>query len=50
MDDGGTVLFTLPWFEDVALLQALTVKHFGVNLREWKLVHSGPLFCQQQLL
>lgn len=47
VDDGGTVLLSFLWFEDVTFLQALTIKDFGVNLGEWKLVHSSPLFGQQ---
>lgn len=50
MDDSGAVPFPLFWLEDVALFQALAVKHFGVDLREWQLVHPGPLLSQQQLL
>lgn len=50
VDDGRAVLFAFFWLEDVAFLQALAVEHFGVDLREWKLVHSSPLFCQQELL
>lgn len=50
VDDGRAVLFAFFWFEDVAFLQALAVKDFGVDLGEWELVHSSPLFCQQKFL
>lgn len=50
VDDRRAVLFAFFRFEDVALLQALAVKDFGVDFGERKLVHSSPLFCQQELL
>lgn len=50
VDDRRAVPFSFFWLEDVAFLQALAVKDFGVNLGEWKLVHSGPLFSQKELL
>lgn len=50
VDDSRAVLFSFFWFEDVAFLQALAVEDFGVDLGERELVHSSPLFCQQELL
>lgn len=50
VDDSRAVLFAFFWFEHIAFLQALAVKDFWVNLGEWELVHSSPLFCQQELL
>lgn len=50
MDDSGAVPFPLFWLEDVALFQALAVKHFRVDLRERQFVHPGPLLSQQKLL
>lgn len=50
VDDSGAVLFTLPGFEHVAFLEAFAVKDFGIDLGERELVHSSPLFCQQELL
>jgi len=45
VDDGRAVLFALLRFEDVAFLQALAVKHSGVDFGERELVHPSPLFC-----
>lgn len=50
VDDSRAVLFAFFWFEDVAFLQALAVKDFRVDLGEWKLVHTSPLFCQKEFL
>lgn len=50
VDDSGAVPFSFFWFEDVAFLQAFTVKNFGVDLRKGELVHSSPLLCKQKLL
>lgn len=50
VDDGGTVLFTLPRFEDVTFLQAFAVEDFGINLGEGELVHASPLLSQEELL
>lgn len=52
VDDGWTVLLRggVLWFEHIALLQALPVKHVGVYLGERKLVHFGPFFSQQDFL
>lgn len=50
VDDSRAVLFALPGFEHVAFLEAFAVKDFGIDLGERELVHSSPLFCQQELL
>lgn len=50
VDDSWAVLVAFSWFEDVAFLQAFAVKHFGIDLGEWKPVHSSPFFSQQELL
>lgn len=50
VDDRRAVLFSFLWFEDVAFLQALAVKDFGVDLGERELVHPSPLLRKQKLL
>lgn len=45
VDDSRAVFFSFLGFEDVALLQALAVEDFGIDLGKRQLVHSSPLFC-----
>lgn len=37
-------------FEDIALLQPLTIKHVWVYFGKWKFVHFGPFFSKQNFL
>lgn len=50
VDHSWAILFAFPWFEDIAFLQAFAVEDFGIDLGEWKLVHSSPFLCHQDFL